>query len=291
MSCTTDKSLKKYYEGACMLCENRCGVDRKTSRGACGADDRIFIASSTLHFGEEPPISGKRGSGTIFFSWCSMKCIYCQNFPISRMGQGNESSINDLSERMLKLQKEGAHNINFVTPTHYMYHAAEASIASRKRGLTVPIVMNTSSYENPETVDCIGEISDIFLADIRYSNDVDALKYSKVENYTKTVFSNVEKFYRMKGNLLLDDEGIAVKGLLIRILALPGMNRQTKEIISFVKERISKDAYVSLMSQFHPYNCASNEEINRKISVLEYEDLVDYADSSGMENIFIQDIS
>jgi len=207
------------------------------------------------------------------------------------MGQGRLSSIEDLTERMMKLQKDGANNINFVTPTHYLLHIAKALSAARNLGLTLPIVYNTSSYENPDIVEYLDDIVDIYLADIRYSNDQDAYKYSAVKNYRDIVFNNILKFYNQKGNLQIDSLGHGVKGLLIRVLALPGKNKETMEILSFINHSLSNRAYVSLMSQFHPYNCKEIPEMDRKLSINEYDELVDFADNLNMDNVYIQDIT
>jgi len=287
---SSDK-IAEFYTGGCMLCGNKCGTDRTKKKGVCGADDKLFIASSTIHFGEEPPISGTEGSGTIFFTGCSLKCVYCQNFPISRLGQGNLSSIEDLTKKMLKLQKDGANNINFVTPTHYLPHISKALMSARTAGLTLPVVYNTSSYENPDIVEFLDDIVEIYLPDIRYSNDDDAYKYSGVRNYKEIVFKNILKFHSQKGNLQIDSSGHGVKGVLIRVLALPGKNKETMEILSFISESLSCHSYVSLMSQFHPYNCKEFPELDRKVSLQEYEELVEFADKSNMDNVYIQDVT
>lgn len=268
-----------------------CGTKRHNGEiGICNADNRIKIASKNLHFGEEPPISGTDGSGTIFFSNCSMKCIYCQNYPISQLGVGNFTDEDGLKDAILDLQKRGARNINFVTPTHYTYHIYNVVKEIKGKELKIPIVWNTSSYENPEVVDFLNEIVDVYLADIRYSNDNDAKKYSSVNNYVSTVFENIKKFFKQKGYLKTDKDGYAEKGLIIRILLLPGKVKEMKDIIKFCFDNFGREISLSLMSQYTPYFKAYDDQfLRRKVYVEEYEEVVDYANMLGLENCFIQE--
>ncbi|MEO0289425.1 MAG: radical SAM protein [candidate division WOR-3 bacterium] len=283
--------LKNFYIDRCFLCGNMCGAKRYHGEtGLCNADDRIKIASKSLHFGEEPPISGNDGSGTIFFSNCSMKCIYCQNYPISQLGVGNMTDEQGLKEAMLDLQKKGARNINFVTPTHYIYHIYSVVKEIKCKELKIPIIWNTSSYENPDVVDFLDEIVDVYLADIRYSNDNDAKKYSSVDNYVSIVFKNIKKFFKQKGYLEVDKDGYAQKGLIIRILLLPGKVKEMKEIIKFCFDNFGREISLSLMSQYTPYFKALDDLLlKRKVYVEEYEEIVDYANMLGLENCFIQE--
>ncbi|MEO0281820.1 MAG: radical SAM protein [candidate division WOR-3 bacterium] len=283
--------LKNFYIDRCFLCGNMCGAKRyKGETGICNADHKIKIASKNLHFGEEPPISGTDGSGTIFFSNCSMKCIYCQNYPISQLGVGNITDEYGLKEAILDLQKRGARNINFVTPTHYSYHIYNVVKEIKGIKLKIPIVWNTSSYENPDVVDFLDEIVDVYLADIRYSNDNDAKKYSSVDNYLSIVFKNIKKFFKQKGYLKVDKDGYAQKGLIIRILLLPGKVKEMKEIIKFCFDNFGGEISLSLMSQYTPYFKALDDLLlKRKVYVEEYEEIVDYANMLGLENSFIQE--
>jgi putative pyruvate formate lyase activating enzyme len=285
-----NNGLLKYYKDKCELCANLCGTDRESGKGMCNADKDIYVASATLHFGEEPPISGTRGSGTIFFTHCSLHCDYCQNYPLSQMGVGNHYTIERLSDKMIDLQTRGAHNINFVTPTHYSYHLYESVFSAKEKGLNIPIVWNTSSYENPETVGYIDEIVDIYLADMRYSNDKDAYDFSHVSNYTNTVRQNIKRFHKSKSNLVISDDGIAVKGLLIRILLLPNKVNEMREILDFIKNEIGNDAFISIMSQYVPYYKAfEHGDLKRRVTLEEYEEIVEYADKLNFENAFIQE--
>jgi len=283
--------LKDFYIDRCFLCGNMCGAKRiDGENGLCNADNTLKIASRNLHFGEEPPISGKDGSGTIFFSNCSMRCIYCQNYPISQLSVGNPTDEKGLEEMILELQKKGARNINFVTPTHYTYHIYKVLKNIKGKDLKIPVVWNTSSYENPEIVDYLDQVVDVYLSDIRYSNDKDAKKYSSVDNYSSIVFENVKKFYKQKGNLKIDEDGYAKQGIIIRILLLPGKVNEMKEIIRFCYDNFGKEIYLSLMSQYTPYFKALGDPLlKRKVYSYEYENIVEYADSLGLENCFIQE--
>lgn len=283
--------LKNFYIDRCFLCGNLCGAKRYAGEtGLCNANNKIKIASKNLHFGEEPPISGTDGSGTIFFSNCSMKCIYCQNYPISQLGVGNTTDEQGLKESILDLQKKGAKNINFVTPTHYTYHIYNVVKEIKGKELKIPIVWNTSSYENPDVVEFLDEIVDVYLADIRYSNDNDAKKYSSVDNYVSIVFENIKKFFKQKGYLKLNKDGYAEKGLIIRILLLPGKVKEMKDIIKFCYDNFGKEINLSLMSQYTPYFKAFDYELlKRKVCINEYEEIVEFADFLGLENSFIQE--
>lgn len=286
------KKIEDFYNDGCFLCGNMCGVKRISGeKGKCNSDDTIYIASRNLHFGEEPPISGYDGSGTIFFTNCSLKCIYCQNYPISQFGVGKPYDEDRLINIILELQKKKAKNINLVTPTHYSYHIYRVIKKLKEGLLNIPVVWNTSSYENPEIVDFLDDVVDIYLADIRYSNNIDAEKYSSVKKYTDIVFQNVIKFFKQKGNLQIDEYGYARKGLLVRILVLPGMVKNAKEIIKFCYDNFGKEIYLSLMSQYTPYYKALDDQnLKRRIKFEEYQDVVNYARNLGLENCFIQEI-
>ncbi|MGE3063570.1 MAG: 4Fe-4S cluster-binding domain-containing protein [bacterium] len=289
---TLNNPLLKFYENGCSLCGSRCYADRRVKIGLCNARDSLRIASAALHFGEEPPISGTRGSGTIFMSHCSMHCTYCQNYPISQMGVGNITDSSALSAKMIELQNKNAQNINFVTPTHYSFHIFNAVNNARDKGLSLPIVWNTSSYENPETVEYINEIADIYLADIRYSNDRDALEYSGVNSYTEIVFRNIKQFFKSKSHLKIDENGCAVRGLLIRVLLLPGKVNECKAILDFISSEIGNKTYVSLMSQYVPYYKAhEHPELKRRVTKEEYERVIEHAEKLNLENAFIQEIA
>jgi len=284
--------LSLFYKEKCRLCGNLCETERKASKGFCGADNDLYVSASSLHFGEEPPISGKRGSGTIFFTNCSMHCIYCQNYPVSQMGIGNKKNILQLINMMLNLQNKNAQNINLVTPSHYSFHIYEAVTKAKEEGLKIPIVWNTSSYENPETVKYINQIADIYLADIRYSNDADAFELSHVKNYTEIVFKNIKEFHRVKSNLSMDKNGVALKGVLVRVLLLPGKVNECKRILDFIHNELGRETFVSIMSQYVPYFKAHEHyKLKRRVDREEYDLVIEYGDKLNLKNAFIQEIA
>lgn len=267
-----------------------CRIDRSRQTGACNAGNVPVIASATLHHTEEPCISGSRGSGTVFFSNCTMKCIYCQNYPISQNGVGNKINIEELSETFLKLQERGAHNINLVTPTHYLPSIAKAISIAKGKGLMLPVVYNTSSYESVYVMDALCECTDIFLADIRYASDESARLYSHVSNYVKTVRRNIKLFRNMKSDKY--DRMVMTRGLIVRLLVLPGMHDEAMENIGFIADEIGTSTVISIMSQYFPYYLSEQyPQLNRQISEREYSETVEYAESLGFENIYTQYIN
>lgn len=275
----------------CLLCPRKCKAKRKEGqKGVCRVSDKLFIASYNLHFGEEPPISGYKGSGTIFFSYCNLRCVYCQNYPISQLAVGREVSIEDLSNIMILLEKRGAHNINLVTPTHYVYHILKAIYLASKKGLSIPIVYNTSGYESLDALFLLDGIVDIYLTDIRYFNNKFSLKYSGVPDYKERVVQAVKEMYRQVGNLLLDERGIGLHGLIIRHLVLPNNISSTEQVLKFIKENISPYTYISLMNQYFPAHRAKEfPEINRKITKEEFDKAVKFLYVLGLENGWIQE--
>ncbi len=282
-----DMTLQNYYSPNCTLCAVSCRADRREKEGSCGASDSVRIASYTLHHSEEPIISGQNGSGTVFFSHCSLSCIYCQNYPISQNGVGKDYTIEELADIFLNLQERNAHNINLVTPTHYVYHISEAFKSAKKRGLSIPVVYNTSSYENTEITDYLNDFVDVYLADIRYIDDDTAYKYSSVKNYRKTVFGNIRSFIKATNKPVIRN-GLIISGTVVRILVLPGMAAAAKEILEFLAESGPENMYVSLMSQYFPYHLAVNTDIDRTLTSEEYDPLIDHAQKLGFRNIFVQ---
>jgi len=260
---------------SCTLCPRNCNVDRLSGEtGGCRADSRLFISSYNLHFGEEPPISGVRGSGTIFFSHCLSRCVYCQNYPISQMGYGNEYSVGDLTEMMVYLQKKGAHNINFVTPTHYIPHIVKAIYIARKKGLSIPIVYNTFGYESIEILKMLDGIVDIYLPDMRYSENKFAAKFSAVANYVEINRAAIKEMFRQVGNLITKD-GIAKKGVIVRLLVLPNRISGTIDTLNFLKQEVSPDIYISFMDQYFPaYKVKKYDLLNRTITIEEYKEVL-----------------
>ncbi len=286
---------KKIYEAykileECSLCPNNCRVNRtENQRGVCKTGINPVISSYNPHYGEEPPISGIYGSGTIFFTHCTMKCIFCQNYPISQLGNGTEISIEKLADIMLYLQQKKCHNINLVTPTHIVPQFLKALRIAISKGFKLPIVYNTSGYESVETLKLLEGIIDIYLPDIKYSDDEYAFKYSGIKNYVSINRAAIKEMFRQVGNLKTDKDGIAYKGMIIRHLVLPNNISGTKEMFNFLKEEVSTSVTISLMSQYFPaYKAVNDKKLRNRITKEEYQELIDYALKLGFENILIQ---
>lgn len=273
----------------CNLCPRKCGVNRYEQKGVCGATNKIRLAHYSLHIWEEPIISGENGSGTIFFSNCNMKCIYCQNKKISLDGYGKLISNKRLGEIMLELQGMGAHNINLVTPTHYVPQIVTVLRKIKDNALKIPVVYNTSSYESVGTVMIMRNLVDIYLADLRYFDDELGKKYSKCDNYFETATMAIDEMYRQVGKYELDDSGMLKKGLVVRVLILPGHARDAKEIINYLYKTYKDDIYISIMNQYTPVNKCKYENLNRKVTDDEYDEVIDFAVSIGVRNAFIQE--
>jgi len=275
----------------CDLCPNNCGVNRLEGQvGLCRAKYNPKVASYNLHQGEEPAISGSRGSGTIFFSNCTLKCGYCQNWPISQKGNGVVTDIPGLAGMMLELKGRGAHNINLVTPTHYMPQFLEALVIAADGGLDIPIVYNTSGYEVVTALRLLDGIVDVYLPDMRYACDLQGKKYSKAKMYSSYNRAAVREMYRQVGNLVTDEDGIAVKGLIIRHLVLPGGISGTEEVMKFIAEELSRDVAVSLMDQYFPaYKAEGIPELARRITAEEYQAAVDVMEKYGLEEGWVQE--
>jgi len=275
----------------CEICPRRCGVDRlKNECGFCGTGRNPKISAYNVHRGEEPPISGSRGSGTVFFTGCNMRCVFCQNYPISQMRHGNEVTVDKLAGIMLGLQKEGVHNINFVTPTHVALQMMEAVSAARAKGLDIPVVYNSSGYESVDTLRMLEGTVDVYLPDIKYSDDRRAEKYSSTPGYWATVCAAVKEMHRQKGVLKMKG-GIAVSGLLVRHLVLPRGIAGSKRVLEFIAREISKDTYVSIMAQYHPANKTGGyPELDRKITASEYSAVLGFANELGLANGWRQEM-
>ncbi len=260
----------------CGLCPRKCGAKRlKGEKGLCGAADKLKIASINLHFGEEPPISGKTGSGTVFFSGCSLKCKFCQNYPISRFCVGNIYDASELAGGMIKLQEKGACNINLVSSAHYMPFVAEAIYLAKEQGLKIPIVYNSSGYEEEKLLAFLDKIIDIYLPDIKYSDDRYALKYSGAPDYVGVNRKALKVMYGQVGELIVDKNGKAVRGLLIRHLVLPEGISGSADSFEYIGRALGDNVPISLMNQYFPaYKAAYDSKINRKITDDEYLDAV-----------------
>lgn len=271
----------------CNLCPRNCNVNRYSKTGYCKAKSKIKVSLVSLHMFEEPFISGTKGSGTIFFSNCNLGCIYCQNKKI-RNGYGKEITIKRLSEVMLEQQKRGAHNINLVTPTHYAPLIRKGIIKAKKEGLNIPIVYNTSSYENINTLKEMKDLINIYLADLKYYDDKYGEKYSNCKNYFKYAALAIEEMYKQVGTPLIENE-LLKKGLVVRILLLPGLKEDAKKIIKYLYDTYKDNIYISIMNQYTPIEKYIYEELNNKVLENDYNEVVNYACDIGVVNAFIQD--
>ena len=283
---------------ACNLCPRRCGVNRlKGETGFCKAGAGLKAASHCLHTGEEPPISGSRGSGTIFFSHCNMSCVYCQNFPISQLGHGNSVTVDDLTAMMLSLEARGAHNINLVTPAHYLTGTVEAIFQARDRGMRIPVVYNSSGYESVETIEMLDGVVQVYLPDMRYSTSAAAGRYSGTPDYPRHNRSSLRAMLDQVGHLKTEQQsgdgtggGIAERGLIIRHLVLPSLLSETRDILEFIALDLSPRTAVSLMFQYFPANPEDiHPEINRRITEEERQEAIRILSDCGLENGWIQE--
>ena len=272
----------------CNLCARRCGVDRSVSAGYCRMKNDIYVSRAALHFWEEPPISGERGSGTIFFSGCSLSCVYCQNREISRGRAGKSVTVDRLSEIMLDLQSQGAHNINFVTPTHYIPSVVEAIRIAKNNGLVIPIVYNTGSYDTPEALKHLEGLVDIYLPDLKYYTSKAADKYSNASDYPEAARAAIAEMFRQVGEAKLDDEGMMTRGVIARILLLPGHVAEAKLSLKYLLDTYGDSIFVSLMNQYTPMPDMTSP-LNRRVTCEEYNQLVDYAERLGLKNGFTQE--
>jgi putative pyruvate formate lyase activating enzyme len=298
ISTISDTELQKRIEAAyqllerCRVCPRECGVNRLRDDkiGFCRSGLNAVVASASAHHGEEPPLSGYRGSGTIFLANCNMRCVYCQNYPISQMGNGVEKTPAELACQMLWLQEQGCHNLNLVTPTHFMPQILKAWGLARERGLALPLVYNTSGYESVEALRLLDGIVDIYLPDMRYADDRVAMLYSIAPNYVEVNRAAVREMFRQVGNLVLDEHDIAKRGIIIRHLVLPGGLSGTRGVMKFLAEEISKDVHISLMSQYFPaYKANEFKELSRRTSTDEYGEACRIMAKYGLENGWVQE--
>ena len=274
----------------CELCPRMCGINRYKKLGFCGAGDKLKIARAALHMWEEPCISGENGSGTIFFSYCNLKCIYCQNYDISTKNYGKEITTERLTEIMIELQVKGANNINLVTPTHYVPQIIEAIKLARNNGLNIPIVYNTSGYERKETIKLLDGYIDIYLTDMKYFSDRYAMEYSKAKDYFKYAKEALDEMYNQVGSPVFNEKGIMKKGIIVRHLILPGLVNDSKNIINYLYKTYQDNIYISIMNQYTPLDSVKEHKVlNRTITKKEYDEVIDYAISIGIENAFIQE--
>lgn len=275
----------------CVLCPHMCRAKRLSGEtGFCGAGNQFKIASWALHRGEEPPISGTRGSGTIFASHCTMRCVFCQNYPFSQLHNGRLISTEQLAEIFLELNQKGAHNLNFVTPTPFSPLLFEALLKAGSEIENMPVVYNTSGYERPEVLEILDGMVDIYLPDIKYSDGKVSRLLSGVSDYVEAARSALPVMYRQTGGLTIDDGGIARRGMIIRHLVLPGGMAGTRDSFEWIKRTIGTDVQVSLMCQYFPaYQANSIPGMDRAITIDEYSEAIDILDGLGFKNVWAQD--
>lgn len=273
----------------CTLCPRKCKVNRYLQKGFCGANSNIKLAHYSLHEWEEPIISGENGSGTIFFSNCNLKCIFCQNRKISELGYGKEITIKRLQEIMLELQNKGAHNINLVTPTHYVPQIIETISPIKNKSLNIPIVYNTSSYENIETIKMLNGIVDIYLADLKYFDSSLGEKYSHCSDYFMVASQAIEEMYKQIGKPIMKNN-LLKKGIIVRVLILPGHINDAKKCIKYLYEKYRNNIFISIMNQYTPMQILKEyPNLNRKLNNDEYDEVINYACDLGITKAFIQE--
>ena len=275
---------------SCKLCPRKCAINRRIRTGVCGSSNTVKVARASLHYFEEPSISGVNGSGTIFFSGCNLKCCYCQNKDISWENFGREITVERLAEIMLELQSKKAHNINLVTPTHFVPSIIEAIKLAKEKGLNIPIVYNTSGYEDVLTLKLLAPYIDIYLTDFKYfSNDL-GKKFSKCSNYFNITSKALDEMYRQTGKNEFNKDGLMTKGILVRCLILPTLSDDTKKIIEYVYKKYQDNVYLSIMNQYTPVTYNKDYPfLNQTLSATEYDEVVDYAVDLGIKNAYIQE--
>ena len=276
----------------CNLCERKCNVDRDKTKGICCSSNTLKVARASLHYFEEPCLSGNSGSGTIFFSGCNLKCVFCQNREISFGRKGKEITTSRLAEIMLSLQEKGALNINLVTPTHYINQIKESLIIAKNKGLKVPIVYNTSSYETVESLKLLDGLIDIYLPDLKYYNDLYAIKYSYVSNYFSKATEAISEMYRQVGKPTFNKDGIMKSGIIVRHLMLPNLEEDTKQILKYLYNTYHDNIYISIMNQYTPikiFKSKKFDNLNKKIDESTYNDIINYAIDLGIKKAFIQE--
>lgn len=283
------KNMNKYKN--CLLCPRKCGINRSTGQtGVCGVSSEIKVARAALHYWEEPCISGKKGSGAVFFSGCSLHCVFCQNREISDGKAGKVISKERLSDIFIELAGKGANNINLVTPGQYIPDIVWAVNDARSRGMKLPIVYNTSGYENVTELKLLDGIVDVYLPDFKYMDSALSAKYSRAKDYPSVAKQAISEMVRQQPGVVIDDAtGLIQKGVIVRQLLLPGHVNDAKAILKYLHDTYQDSIYISMMSQFTPIELKDYPEINRTVTRREYERLIDYAIKIGITNAFIQE--
>jgi len=268
---------------ACDFCGRECRVDRYEQPGTCKTGVRAVVSSFGPHLGEEDPLRGYRGSGTIFFAWCNLNCQFCQNHDISQSGHGREVEPEELAQMMLSLQAQGCHNINFVSPTHVVAPILAALLIAAEAGLRLPLVWNTGGYDSLAALTLLDGVVDIYMPDMKYADEETARKYSKIKRYPAVNQAGVREMHRQVGDLVMDDNGIALRGLLVRHLVLPGGLAGTDKIARFLAEEVSRDTYINVMDQYRPcYRAYELPPLDRPVTRAEYEQAVQQGREVGL---------
>lgn len=274
----------------CRLCPRNCGADRWKGKGYCGVGAEVKIARAALHMWEEPCISGKEGSGAIFFSGCSLGCDYCQNRSISRGERGKAVTVEKLAEIMISLQEQNANNINLVTAGHYAPQTAEALYLAKEKGLRIPVVYNSSGYEKPETLRLLSGLVDVFLPDFKYLSPELSRKYSRAEDYGARAKEALKEMLRQTGSPCFDERGMIERGVIVRHLLLPGHVEESKRVVEYLYKTYRNQIYISIMNQYTPMPAMAKDPLlSRRVTKREYDRLVEYALSLGVEQGFIQE--
>ena len=274
----------------CNLCPRRCGANRTQRAGFCGARDKVRIALVSLHQWEEPCLVGEQGAGTVFFSYCNLRCAYCQNHEISHGGKGVEVGIERLTEIFLEQQARGAATLDLVTPTHYVPQIIAALDMAKGRGFGLPVVYNSSGYETVETIEALRDYVDIFLPDLKYMSAESGGEYSAAADYFSHASMAIKKMVELTGTVQFADNGQMEKGVLVRHMVLPGHRHESMELMKWLWENFGRTIQVSLMNQYTPmYKASEHKKINRRLTTFEYESVVDYVLDLGMENVYVQE--
>ncbi|MBN1888246.1 MAG: radical SAM protein [Thermoflexales bacterium] len=270
----------------CELCGQACRVDRRVRTGACNTGTRALVSSYGPHLGEEDPLRGWRGSGTIFFAWCNLKCAFCQNYDISQLGHGREVEPEEIARMMLELEDQGCHNINFVSPSHVVPMILAAIEIAARRGLHIPLVYNTGGYDSMAALALLDGVIDIYMPDMKYAEAKIALKYSKAKDYPAINQAAVKEMHRQVGDLVIDEHGIAKRGLLVRHLVMPERLASTPEIARFLAQDISRDTYINVMPQYRPaYRAGEFPPLDRPLTRQEYEQAVQELLAAGLHRL------
>lgn len=276
----------------CNICPHECNINRRKQKiGKCKATNKVKVALYSVHDFEEPCISGKKGSGTVFFSNCNLNCVYCQNYEISQQGKGKEIEVENLAEIFLKQQNKGVENINLVTPTSYVPSIIEAIKIAKKKGLTLPIVYNTNAYEKVETLKLLEGYIDIYLPDLKYVDNSLAKKYSNIKDYFEIATKAIKEMVRQVGMPKFNKDGIMQKGVMVRHLVLPNHIENSKKVLKWLKENLPNEIYISVMAQYFPtYQAKNVENLNRKLTQAEWEEIENYIETLEIENGYVQEL-